>query len=152
MQELLTHYALEIDTLLMMDDAISSFRGNDIMKTLTIFTALFMPATVIGAIWGMNFDKIPYAHNTWGFIGASVVIAATTLAIYWWLWRKGWTGDLLYARKPKEIVRSSGNEPLGRRADSGSRTRSAGRDGAMLSRHQANKAQAPGSLPSRSRR
>ena len=58
-QSLLSHYAMEIDTLLMMDDAISNFRGNDIMKTLTIFTALFTPAAVVGGIWGMNFK--PYS-------------------------------------------------------------------------------------------
>ncbi|MBW7455282.1 magnesium transporter CorA family protein [Paenibacillus sepulcri] len=107
-RQLLEHYAVEIDTLLMMDDSISTFRGNDIMKTLTIFTTLFAPATVIGAIWGMNFDIIPYAHNTWGFIGASLLIAIMTLLVYWWLWHKGWTGDLLYARKPKQIIKSSG--------------------------------------------
>ncbi|SFT27984.1 magnesium transporter CorA family protein [Paenibacillus sp. BC26] len=95
---LLTHYAMEIDTLLMMDDAISNFRGNDIMKTLTIFTALFMPATVIGAIWGMNFKDIPWASERWGFVTVSLVIVVTTLFIYWWLWRKGWTGDLLTGR------------------------------------------------------
>jgi Mg2+ and Co2+ transporter CorA len=109
-QELLTSYAMEIDTLLMMDDAISNFRGNDIMKTLTIFTALFMPATVIGAVWGMNFDKLPWADETWGFVSVTTLIVVTTFAIYWWLWHKGWTGDLLYARKPEQIIDTSDSE------------------------------------------
>lgn len=108
-QGLLSHYAMEIDTLLMMDDAISNFRGNDIMKTLTIFTALFMPATVIGAVWGMNFRSIPWAGERWGFITVSAVIVVTTLLIYWWLWRKGWTGDLLVGRKQGEIVGAPNN-------------------------------------------
>ena len=101
MQNLLSHYAMEIDTLLMMDDAISNFRGNDIMKTLTIFTALFMPATVIGAVWGMNFERIPWAGERWGFITVSAIIVVTTLLIYWWLWHKGWTGDLLNGRSDR---------------------------------------------------
>ncbi|WP_219835529.1 magnesium transporter CorA family protein [Paenibacillus sp. R14(2021)] len=103
-QNLLNHYAMEIDTLLMMDDAISNFRGNDIMKTLTIFTALFMPATVIGAIWGMNFNSIPWASEPWGFIAVSSFIVVTTLLIYWWLWNKGWTGDLLNGRSNRGVV------------------------------------------------
>ncbi|QHW31268.1 magnesium transporter [Paenibacillus rhizovicinus] len=106
-QGLLSHYAAEIDTLLMMDDAISNFRGNDIMKTLTIFTALFMPATVIGAVWGMNFKDIPWAGERWGFITVSSIIIVTTLLIYWWLWHKGWTGDLLNGRSRSDIVGSS---------------------------------------------
>lgn len=98
-ESLLKHYALEIDTLISMDDAISSFRGNDIMKTLTIFTVLFLPVTIAGAIWGVNFEDLPWKDNNWGF---PLMLAGTgiiTLGIYIWLWKKGWTGDLLYKRK-----------------------------------------------------
>src|SRR5690606_24328013 len=58
----LEHYAGEIDTLIAMDEAITTFRGNDIMKTLTICTVLFMPATVVGALWGMNLTPLPWAR------------------------------------------------------------------------------------------
>ncbi|MFC4810617.1 magnesium transporter CorA family protein [Paenibacillus sp. GCM10023250] len=129
-QNLLNHYAMEIDTLLMMDDAISNFRGNDIMKTLTIFTALFMPATVIGAVWGMNFDQIPWAQERWGFITVSGVIVVTTLLIYWWLWRKGWTGDLLNGRSRGDIVSASRLEP----SEADRIERAAGGDEPMLPR------------------
>ncbi|MHA6480613.1 magnesium transporter CorA family protein [Paenibacillus sp. strain BS8-2] len=98
---LLKHYALEIDTLISMDDAISSFRGNDIMKTLTIFTVLFLPATVIGALWGMNFDTLPWRKQEWGFGVTVAGIALITVGIYFWLWRKGWTGDLLVKKRSK---------------------------------------------------
>ncbi|CAH1224005.1 Zinc transport protein ZntB [Paenibacillus plantiphilus] len=94
-QALLDQYAMEIDTLLTMDDAISNFRGNDIMKTLTIFTVLLSPATVIGAMWGMNFELIPWAKQPWGFTAMCLLTVIITLGIYWWLRRKGWTGDLL---------------------------------------------------------
>ncbi|GGD94548.1 magnesium transporter CorA family protein [Paenibacillus nasutitermitis] len=133
-RQLLHHYAIEIDTLLMMDDSISSFRGNDIMKTLTIFTALFMPATVIGAIWGMNFDIIPFAHNIWGFVGTSVFIALATLLVYWWLWHKGWTGDLLYARKPKQIINATDTEMPPRRRSKNKKTTKAQRSGSSGSK------------------
>ncbi|CAM3330394.1 magnesium transporter CorA family protein [Paenibacillus lupini] len=98
-ESLLKHYALEIDTLISMDDALSSFRGNDIMKTLTIFTVIFTPATVIGALWGTNFNPLPWDTHRLGFIGMCVVVLIITLLIYLWLWRKGWTGDLLTGRE-----------------------------------------------------
>ncbi|BBH22204.1 hypothetical protein Back11_35490 [Paenibacillus baekrokdamisoli] len=120
-QALFTHYTMEIDTLIMMDDAISNFRGNDIMKTLTIFTALFTPATVIGSIWGMNFSRIPWHSEPWGFMVISLLIVVSTLIIYGWLWKKGWTGDLLKSRKPHDIVSSSSTlslpSPQGRSDD-----------------------------------
>lgn len=110
-ESLLKHYALEIDTLISMDDAISSFRGNDIMKTLTIFTVLFTPPAVIGAIWGMNFDSLPWVESYWGFPLTCSIIILVTAGIYVWLWRKGWTGDLLTGRKSKKAATQS---PIGR--------------------------------------
>ncbi|MDF2720279.1 MAG: Mg2 transporter protein CorA family protein [Paenibacillus sp.] len=97
-ERLLSTYEDGIDTLLSMDDAVSSFRGNEIMKTLTIFTALFTPATVIGALWGMNFEKLPLAGWPAGFAVCCAAILLITALIYVWLWRKGWTGDLLHGR------------------------------------------------------
>ncbi|MCM3630933.1 magnesium transporter CorA family protein [Paenibacillus glycanilyticus] len=104
-ESLLKHYALEIDTLISMDDALSSFRGNDIMKTLTIFTVIFTPATVIGALWGTNFNPLPWDNHRLGFIGMCVIILIVTLLIYLWLWQKGWTGDLLTGRSSKKQSR-----------------------------------------------
>ncbi|SFF29691.1 Mg2+ and Co2+ transporter CorA [Paenibacillus catalpae] len=97
-ESLLKHYALEIDTLISMDDALSNFRGNDIMKTLTIFTVIFTPATVIGALWGTNFNPLPWDDHQLGFIGMCAAILFITILIYLWLWQKGWTGDLLTGR------------------------------------------------------
>ncbi|GMK46481.1 hypothetical protein PghCCS26_36100 [Paenibacillus glycanilyticus] len=103
---LLKHYALEIDTLISMDDALSSFRGNDIMKTLTIFTVIFTPATVIGALWGTNFKPLPWDTHQLGFAGMCVVILVITILIYVWLWQKGWTGDLLTGRDSNKNKKS----------------------------------------------
>jgi magnesium transporter len=115
--ELLKHYALEIDTLISMDDAISNFRGNDIMKTLTIFTVLFLPATVIGSIWGVNFELLPFKDFKWSFTVMIAVISIITLFMYIWLWKKGWTGDLLNGRTPKEIIASDGSSTRTKRAN-----------------------------------
>ncbi len=103
-ETLLKHYALEIDTLLSMDDALSSFRGNDIMKTLTIFTVLFLPATIMGTLWGSNFIALPWKDHPWGFIGMIIFLVIITGGMYTWLWWKGWTGDLLKKghRKPQQ--------------------------------------------------
>ena len=42
-------------------------RMNEVMKVMAIVTCLLAPATVIGGIFGMNFQTIPYIHNQYGF-------------------------------------------------------------------------------------
>ncbi len=106
---LLKHYALEIDTLISMDDALSSFRGNDIMRTLTIFTVLFLPASIAGALMGSNFTRLPWKDYPQGFAVMIAGIALITAGIYLWLWRKGWTGDLLHKRRRTEAEREPGS-------------------------------------------
>lgn len=107
MNSLFTHYEKEIDTLISIDDASSSIRGNDIMKTLTIVTSVFTPATAVGAIWGMNFENLPWIKTSWGF---TVTMGATLLSMvsmYIWMYMKGWTGDILRIKTKKALKKNN---------------------------------------------
>jgi magnesium transporter len=67
-----------------------NLRMNEVMKVMAIVTCLLAPATVIGGIFGMNFDVIPTAHNQWGFytaVGAMLVIPILMLIGFK---RRGW--------------------------------------------------------------
>ncbi len=44
-----------------------NLKMNEVMKVMAIVTCLLAPATVIGGIFGMNFEAIPMLHNIWGF-------------------------------------------------------------------------------------
>lgn len=51
---------------------------NQVMKTLTVFTAIFMPLTLITGLYGMNFEHMPELGTYWGYavaLGAMAVIA-----------------------------------------------------------------------------
>jgi magnesium transporter len=68
-----------------------SNRMNEIMKVLTIFSALFMPLTFIAGIYGMNFDYMPELSQRWGYpavLAAMATIFATMLLYVrrrrWW--------------------------------------------------------------------
>jgi magnesium transporter len=50
-----------------------NLKMNEVMKVMAVVTCLMAPATVIGGIFGMNFDIIPMMHNKWGF-GISVAL------------------------------------------------------------------------------
>lgn len=61
-------------------------RTNDIMRTLTTLTAIFLPLNLIAAIFGMNFEFIPWVHQERGFwwaLGIMVLIAGC-LALFFW--------------------------------------------------------------------
>ncbi|OBA03810.1 magnesium transporter [Paenibacillus polymyxa] len=103
MEGLFRHYEKEIDTLISIDDAISAFRGNEISKTLTIVTAVFTPATVVGAIWGMNFENLPWIKTGWGFACVIIATVLSMAGMYGWLMMKGWTGDLLQTNKRNKL-------------------------------------------------
>lgn len=47
--------------------AAMAHRTSEIMRTLTVITALFMPLTLITGIFGMNFVKMPMLDNASGF-------------------------------------------------------------------------------------
>lgn len=67
-----------------------NLRMNEVMKTLAILTTVMAPATVIGGIFGMNFDVIPYAHNHWGFYGTITVMIVIPVIMIWWFKKRGW--------------------------------------------------------------
>lgn len=67
-----------------------NLRMNEVMKIFTMVATLLAPATVIGGIFGMNFDVIPLQHKHLGFyfsVGAMLIIPLFMLAFFK---RKGW--------------------------------------------------------------
>jgi len=67
-----------------------NLKSNDVMKVMAVVTCLLAPATVIGGIFGMNFDKIPYLHHQYGFfiaVGLMLVIPVWMVLIFR---RRGW--------------------------------------------------------------
>ncbi len=65
-----------------------SHRTNEIMRTLTVLTAIFLPLNLIAGIFGMNFEFIPLLHRSNGFWLAMVAMALTTVVLVAFFWRK----------------------------------------------------------------
>jgi magnesium transporter len=65
-----------------------SHRANDIMRTLTALTAIFLPLNLIAGIFGMNFEFLPFIHTKDGFWMALGVMAITALGLTVFFWRK----------------------------------------------------------------
>lgn len=67
-----------------------NLRMNEVMKVLAIVTCLLAPATVIGGIFGMNFDIIPTAHEEWGFYTAVALMFVIPVLMMIIFRRRGW--------------------------------------------------------------
>jgi Mg2+ and Co2+ transporter CorA len=74
-----------VETAVQLHFGATTHRTNDIMRTLTTITAIFMPLTLITGIFGMNFEFIPGVHSPLGFwtaIGAMGLIALVLLGYF----------------------------------------------------------------------
>lgn len=81
------------DILLSMQDLYINnvnLRMNEVMKVLAIVTCILAPATVIGGIFGMNFDVIPTAHKDWGFYTAVAAMLLIPVGMLIMFKRRGW--------------------------------------------------------------
>ncbi|AIY39586.1 Magnesium and cobalt transport protein CorA [Collimonas arenae] len=60
-------------------------RTNEIMRTLTVITALFMPLTLITGIFGMNFEVMPLLKSALGFwltMGSMALVVVVMLVFF----------------------------------------------------------------------
>jgi len=67
-----------------------NLRMNEVMKVMAIVTCLLAPATVIGGIFGMNFDRIPWMHNRYGFFAAVFCMLAIPVWMLMAFRKRGW--------------------------------------------------------------
>jgi len=78
----------------MLDIYLSSVsnRLNQEVRALTVVAIIFMPATLISGIFGMNFHAMPLLENPVGFylaLGFMVMIAVSLSLVFW---RRRWLG------------------------------------------------------------
>lgn len=65
-------------------------RMNEIMKILTVVSAIFIPLTFIAGVYGMNFVHMPELKYTYGYyvvMGAMFLMGISLLIFFW---RRGW--------------------------------------------------------------
>lgn len=67
-----------------------NLKMNEVMKVMTVVTCLLAPATVIGGIFGMNFEQIPLLHNKWGFFISVGLMLFVPLAMIQVFRKRGW--------------------------------------------------------------
>jgi magnesium transporter len=70
--------------------SIVSNKTNDIIKFLTIFSAIILPLSLIAGIYGMNFENMPELRTRYGYYITIASMFLVAVGLLFYFWRKGW--------------------------------------------------------------
>lgn len=70
--------------------SIQGHRLNEVMKTLTILSVIFIPLTFLAGIYGMNFEHIPELKFKYGYFILLGIMVLVTFSAVWYFKRKKW--------------------------------------------------------------
>jgi magnesium transporter len=100
LRDVYDHTMQAIDTLETFRDMLSgmldmyfsslTIRMNEIMKTLTIMTTIFIPITALASIYGMNIPDIPLMHAKWAFFPIAGMMMLIALLMLTYFRKKKW--------------------------------------------------------------
>lgn len=68
----------------------ASYKTNEVMRVLTIFSIFFLPLNFIAGIYGMNFKFMPELEMQYGYFATLTLMFTIGVGIYLWIKRKGW--------------------------------------------------------------
>ena len=76
----------------MLDIYLSSIsnRVNREVRALTVIALIFMPATLISGVFGMNFKRMPWLDDPTGFVYALALMASVASTLGLIFWRRRW--------------------------------------------------------------
>ena len=60
----------------------ASYAQNEEIKKISAWAAIFFAPTLIGTVYGMNFDHMPELHWTLGYPSALVLMVLSSAALY----------------------------------------------------------------------
>lgn len=100
LRDVYDHTMQAIDTIETFRDMLSSMldmylsgltiRMNEIMKTLTIITTIFIPITALASIYGMNLPNIPFMKSDFGFYIVAALMVISIVGMIFYFRKKKW--------------------------------------------------------------
>ncbi|SLE71151.1 Mg2+/Co2+ transporter [Mycobacteroides abscessus subsp. bolletii] len=79
-----------LENALQVNATIVAERQNDDMKKISAWATIFVAPTIVGSIYGMNFDDMPELHWTFGYPFALGLMVAMSIGLWFTFKKKGW--------------------------------------------------------------
>ncbi|MBI5157690.1 MAG: magnesium transporter CorA family protein [Acidimicrobiia bacterium] len=67
-------------------------RANEVMKVLTVFSAIVLPLSLIAGVYGMNFAHMPELAWRWGYFGVIALMSVVGIGLWVYFGRRGFVG------------------------------------------------------------
>lgn len=93
----------------LLSSVLETYRGavadqtNEIVRILTVFSAILLPLTLIAGIFGMNFALIPTSTESWGFWLWIGVMSALAVGLWVYFSSRGFVGVPRLRDLPKSV-------------------------------------------------
>ena len=84
--DLLDNYKEVVEGLESTNESVISHRQNDVLRILTVFSAILLPLTLLASVFGMNvaFPGEGTAHGFWIIVAVMVAAGAGMLGFFRW--------------------------------------------------------------------
>lgn len=92
-----------------LQSVLETYRGavadqtNEIVRVLTVFSAILLPLALVSGIWGMNFDFIPGDSEPIGFWAMIGAMALFAIGLWIYFSRRGFVGAPRLRELPKAV-------------------------------------------------
>ncbi len=81
---------------------------NEVMKVLTVFSAILLPLSLLAGIYGMNFSNMPELRWEYGYFGVLAVMAVTAVGLWLYFANRGFIRGPSLRRVPRVVGRGLG--------------------------------------------
>lgn len=89
--DLLENYQNSIDALHETHESLADFRLNSIIKTLTVFSVIILPLTLLANIFSVNtLGGMPFINHPLGFWSVVLIIVLGSVGMYIYFKKRGW--------------------------------------------------------------
>lgn len=72
----------------------ASYKTNEIVRLLTVFSIFFLPLNFIAGVYGMNFENMPELKTEIGYFIVLGIMLTISIGLFAWMYRRGWIKGL----------------------------------------------------------
>lgn len=71
-------------------NTLSNHRLNEVMRTLTIISVVFIPMSFLAGVYGTNFEHFPELNYPWAYPAFWISEVLLGGGMLWWFYKRGW--------------------------------------------------------------